>query len=145
SGWQALDCGNLTLAEKKLNFALRYVPTNSETNFALGNLRLRQGNTDAAAAFYLTTLQRDDSHRGALNNLAVIALGQHRYNLAEAWLRRAENLDPRNAKTHYLLASALWASGSRQAAESEIDRALQLRPGQPEFNQLKEKITASLP
>jgi Flp pilus assembly protein TadD len=143
SGWQALESGNLPLAENKLTLAQRYVPTNPETNFALGNLRLAQGNKPEAASFYLATLKYEDTHRGALNNLAVIALEEHRYELAEGWLRRAESIDPRNAKTHYLLASALWASGSREAATTEIDTALQLRPGQMEFNRLKEKIEAN--
>jgi hypothetical protein len=144
SGWQALECGDLSLAEQKLDLARRYVPTNPETNFALGNLRLKQGNKSAAASFYLATLQFEETHRGALNNLAVISLEEHRYDLAEGWLRRAENIDPRNAKTHFLLASALWAQGSREAAAAEIDTALQLRPGQSEFNRLKEQIEGTV-
>ena len=145
SGWQALECGNLPLADEKLTLARRYVPTNPETNFAFGNLRLAQGDTPGAASFYLHTLQFDDNHRGALNNLAVIALDQHRYDLAETWLRKIEQIDPRNAKTHFLLATALLGKGSREAAALEIDTALQLRPEQIEFSRRKEKIAASLP
>src|SRR2546430_384431 len=66
SGWQALESGNLPLAERKLQLARAYVPTNPETNFALGNLRLAEGNSAAASTFYLTTLQLDDRHRGPL-------------------------------------------------------------------------------
>ncbi len=137
SGWQALESGNLTLAEKKLSLAQRYVPTNPETNFALGNLRLAQGKVEGAASFYLTTLQYDPNHRGALNNLGVMALSAGRYDMAETWLRRAERIDARNAKTHFLLARALWKKGASQAAQSEIDMALSLRPDQVEFRQLK--------
>jgi Tfp pilus assembly protein PilF len=143
SGWQALECENLFLAEQKLDLARRYVPTNPETNFALGNLRLKQGKKSDAASFYLVTLQFDGNHRGALNNLGVIALEEHHYDLAEGWLRRAEDIDPRNAKTHFLLASALLAKGSREAAAAEIDTALRLRPGQSEFNRLKEQIAGN--
>ena len=144
SGWQALESGNLPLAENKLTLARRYVPTNPESNFALGNLRLEQGNKPAATSFYLATLQYDAMHRGALNNLAVIALDESRYDLAEAWLRRAEDVEPRNAKTHFLLAATLLAQESRKAAEAEIDTAIQLRPGQPEFIRLKEKIATPI-
>jgi Tetratricopeptide repeat len=144
SGWQALESGNLPLAEKKLTLARRYVPTNPETNFAFGNLRLAEGNKSTAASFYLQTLQYDEGHRGALNNLAVIALEEHRYDLAEAWLHRAETIDPRNPKTHYLLASVFLATGNREAAATEIETAIQLRPGQIEFDRLKEKITAQV-
>jgi Flp pilus assembly protein TadD len=145
SGWQALECGNLALAETKLSLARRYVPGNPETNFALGNLRLAQGNKPAAASFYLHALDYDEKHRGALNNLAVIAIEQNRYDLAEGWLRRAEQVDPRNAKTHFLLATTLLAQGSREAAAAEIDTAIQLRPDQTEFAKLKEKIAANIP
>jgi Flp pilus assembly protein TadD len=140
SGWQALESGNLTLAEQKLSLARSYVPTNPETNFALGNLRLAEGNNEAASSFYHVTLKYDENHRGALNNLGVMALDANRYNVAEMWLRRAESIDPHNAKTHFLLAKALLAKGNGQGAQLEIDTALRLRPGQREFKQLKQQL-----
>jgi Flp pilus assembly protein TadD len=140
SGWQALESGNLTLAEQKLSLARSYVPTNPETNFALGNLKLAQGKNEAAFSFYLATLKYDENHRGALNNLAVMALDANRYDVAEMWLRRVERLDPRNAKTHFLLAKVLLAKGNRQAAQLEIDTAIRLRPDQYEFKQLRQQI-----
>ncbi|HJT82727.1 MAG TPA: tetratricopeptide repeat protein [Chthoniobacterales bacterium] len=143
SGWQAYECNNLSLAEEKLTLARRYVPTNPETNFAFGNLRLKQGNQPAAASFYLQTLQLDDNHRGALNNLAVIALDQQRYDLAEPWLRKAEQIDPRNAKTHFLLAKTLLAKGDKSGAQREATRATTLQPGQREFRQLSEELGQS--
>ena len=144
SGWQALECDNLPLAEDKLTLARRYVPTNPETNFAFGNLRFAQGDKPAAASFYLHTLEFDENHRGALNNLAVIALEQDRYGVAENWLRRAQQIEPRNAKTHFLLAKALWGKGDREAAEDEIDTAIKLRPAQSEFMRLKEEMVSSV-
>ena len=140
SGWQALETGNYPLAEEKLSLAKRYVPTNPETNFALGNLRLAEGNSKAAADFYLTTLSYDGNHRGALNNLGVLALQADRYDAAEMWLRRAESVDRMNAKTHFLLAKTLLAKGERDAARYEADCAVGLRPGQPEFRQLKQQL-----
>jgi hypothetical protein len=140
SGWQALESGNLTLAEQKLSVARSYVPTNPETNFALGNLKLAQGKNGAAFSFYLATLKYDENHRGALNNLGVMALDANRYDVAEMWLQRAERLDPRNAKTHFLLAKVSLAKGNRPAAQLEIDTAIRLRPGQREFKQLRQQI-----
>jgi 4-amino-4-deoxy-L-arabinose transferase-like glycosyltransferase len=143
SGWQALESGDLPLAQRKLTIARAYVPTNPETNFAFGNLRLAQGNEPAAASFYLDTLRYDSDHRGALNNLAVIALGQRRYDLAETWLRHAEEIEPGNPKTHFLLARTLFAKGDRDAAAMEIDMALRLHPDQDEFNRLKQQIAGN--
>ena len=57
SGWQALESGNLALAEEKLLLAHRYVPTNPEINFALGNLRLAQGRIGRGHRLLFGTLQ----------------------------------------------------------------------------------------
>ena len=140
SGWQALESGDLTLAEKKLQLARAYVPTNPETNFALGNLRLAEGNSAAASAFYLATLQLDNHHRGALNNLGVMALDGGKFDAAENWLRHAEDVDPGNAKTHFLLAKTLLAKDEHELAREEIEIAIRLQPNQIEFQQLKQKI-----
>jgi Flp pilus assembly protein TadD len=144
SGWQALESGNLPLAQKKLQLAFAYVPNNPETNFALGNLRLAQGDPAAATLFYRATLTYDPRHKGALNNLGVTALEDHRNTEAETWFRQALAQDPRDAKTHYLLATTLSAEGNAAAAKSEIDRAVELAPTQPEFTSLKAKIDKSL-
>jgi hypothetical protein len=141
SGWQALESGNLALAEKKLAIAYSYVPNNSETLFALGNLRLAQNNSPAADLFYHDTLRVDPQHKGALNNLGVIAFEATRYDEAVSWFRRASDIDPRNAKTHFLLAKTLLAKGNREMARVEIDIALRFKSNQAEFQQLKQQIT----
>jgi hypothetical protein len=140
SGWQALESQNLSVAEKKLAIAYAYVPSNPETNFALGNLKLAEGQNDSAAAFYFATLKLDADHRGALNNLGVLALNAGRYDAAENWLRRAEDVDPSNAKTRYLRARVLLAEHDLENARQEIDRAIALDPGQPEFGKLRQQI-----
>jgi hypothetical protein len=145
SGWQALESGNLALAAKKLSLALSYVPTNPETNFALGNLKLAEGDRGAAAAFYFATLKFDETHRGALNNLGVLAFEEARNEAAEKWFRRTLYLYPRNAKTHFLLARTLLAKGDRETARREIEIAIELNPKQPEFEQLRAEIKAARP
>ncbi|MEY2543396.1 MAG: hypothetical protein QOE81_857 [Verrucomicrobiota bacterium] len=143
SGWQALESNNLLLAEKKLAVAYAYVPNNSETLFALGNLRLAQDHPFAAQSFYHAVLDLDPQHKGAFNNLGVIALDASQYGDAENWFRRAKNVDPRNAKTHFLLAKTLLAKNERQAARTEIETAIGLNPDQPEFKALKQQIEAN--
>jgi Tfp pilus assembly protein PilF len=145
SGWQALESNNLALAEKKLAVAYAYVPDNSETLFALGNLRLAQRKTDDALAFYWAVLSIDPKHKGALNNLGVIALDARDYANAESWFRRAAQIDPANAKTHFLLAKTFLGKGNREAAQAEIDAALRLKPDQPEFRTLSEQIKVGSP
>src|SRR6267143_2702591 len=140
SGWQALESNILSLAEKKLALAYAYVPDNSETLFALGNLRLAQNVPTEAESFYRAALDLDPQHKGAFNNLGVIALDANHYSEAENWCRRAEDGDPRNAKTHFLLAKTLLEKNDRSAAHVEIDTAIELKPDQPEFKELKRQI-----
>ena len=140
SGWQALESNNLPVAEKKLAVAYAYVPENSETLFALGNLRFAQNDPIAAQSFYRAVLHLDPQHKGAFNNLGVIALDAKEYDEAEKWFRHAEEVDPRNAKTHFLLAKTLLAKNDCSAASTEIAAAIQLQPDQTEFKELKEQI-----
>jgi Tfp pilus assembly protein PilF len=140
SGWQALESNNLPLAEKKLALAYAYVPENAETLFALGNLRFSQNDWVPAQSFYLAVLNLEPKHKGAFNNLGVIALEAKQFDEAEKWFRRAADVDPRSAKTHFLLAKALLGKSDRTGARSEIDAAIQLKPDQPEFSVLKQQI-----
>jgi hypothetical protein len=144
AGWQALESNNLALAEKKLAIAHAYVPDNSETLFAIGNLRLAQNNSAAATAFYHAVLRLDAAHKGAFNNLGVIAFNAADYETAENWFRHAENVDPRNAKTHFLLAKTFLAKKDPASARGEIDAALALKSDQPEFIELKNQIDAQV-
>ena len=82
TGLQALDLNHLEVAQRKLNLAYAYVPDNAELNFALGNLRLAQGDRDAAKSYYFTTLRLDPRHEGSYNNLGVLALEENRGQLA---------------------------------------------------------------
>jgi Flp pilus assembly protein TadD len=145
SGWQALDSNNLGIAEKKLAIAYAYVPDNTETLFALGNLRLAQTNPNDAAAFYHAALAVDPHHKGALNNLGVIAFEAHRYEDAENWFRRAKDVDPGNAKTHFLLAKVLLAEGNKEEARAEAGIAVQLNSEHPEFKALMDKLMVDSP
>jgi Flp pilus assembly protein TadD len=69
-----------------------------------------------------------------------MALNTGRYDSAENWLRQAEDVDPNNAKTHYLLAQVLLAAHDLENAHKEIDRALELDPKQPEFSRFRQRV-----
>jgi len=140
SGWQALESGNFALAQRKLELARSYVPDNAETNFALGNLNLAQSDAAAATTFYLATLRLDPQHRGAINNLGVLALENGQSDVAEQRFREALAIDARNPKTHFLLAKTLIAKGQTESARVEIDRAISLAPNQTEFRLLKQQL-----
>lgn len=140
SGLRAMQTNNLVSAERKLDFAYAYSPQNAELNFALGNLRLAQGNVSVAKRFYLATLRLDRAHSGAWNNLGVIALQEERWKIAAAYFDRALKGNQRDGKIFYLLAEAQFRVGNLLAADTAIVRALALNPSQPEFRSLADRI-----
>ena len=140
AGWQALQSNNPPLAEKKLEVAYAYAPENAEVNFALGNLRLAQGNNPAAESYYLTTLRLDSNHEGAYNNLGILALGEKRWSRAAMFFAKAVQQDPYEAKTYYLLAQAHFGDGDFRNASLEIAEALKLNPTRSDFRDLHEQI-----
>jgi tetratricopeptide (TPR) repeat protein len=142
SGRQALESNNLPLAELHLQRAYAYVPDNPETNLALGNLRLAQGDRTGAKSFYHAALQADGRHKSALNNLGVLALEERQWEMAINFFRASIQSDSADAKTHYLLARAELEKGDSAAALSEIEIALRLNPEQPEFRALLDTLRA---
>ena len=140
SGRQALESNNLPLAELHLHRANSYVPDNAETNFALGNLRLAQGDPAGAKFFYRAALKAEASHKGALNNLGVLALEERQWETAIKFFQAAVESDPLDAKAHYLLARAFAGTGATAAARAEIERALELIPDQVDFLALKNEL-----
>jgi tetratricopeptide (TPR) repeat protein len=143
SGRFALETNNVPLAEHHLERAHTLVPDSAETNFALGNLRFAQGDSPAAKTRYEAALRIDSKHKGALNNLGVLALNDNQPAAAVDYFRRALALEPRNAKTHYLLAKALDLAGNRDEARVEAARAVELDPDQPEFKALQDQLSGN--
>ena len=140
TGLQALDLNHLDVAQRKLNLAYAYVPDNAELNFALGNLRLAQGDRAVAKSYYFTTLRLDPRHEGGYNNLGVLALEENRGQVAVEFFTKALQQNPRDAKTHYLLARSHLAVGDLKDARAEIEQAVKLDPGQPEFLAFRENL-----
>ncbi len=140
SGSQALDLQQWPAAQKQLELAHAYAPGSTEINLALGNLWLQQQNLPRAEAYYLAVLRMDPRHKAALNNLGVVALSGKQWESAANYFRAALAVDPDDGKTHYLYARAQFEAGNIEAAFSEIQIALRLRPGQREFEDLYELI-----
>jgi tetratricopeptide (TPR) repeat protein len=143
AGRLALELNDFPRAERELQRAHDLVPDNAETNFALGNLRLAQRDLTAAKKFYEVALKADSKHKGALNNLGVVALDENSPALAAECFRRSLALQPQDAKTHYLLATALLADGRPSEAAEALKRAVELGGERPEFALLHEEIEKS--
>ena len=153
AGIRSLASGDLALAERNLNDAYAYVPDNAEIHFALGNLWLEKSNqtpdpaTRAGARarakdFYKRTLALKPNHASTLNNLGVLAMEEKRWDLSEKFLLGSIDAEPDDAKTYYLLARVRFESGKRDAAKAALQKALELRPTQKEFLELRDKLAA---
>jgi hypothetical protein len=140
SGRQALDSGDFVRAEDQLQRAWNYVPDNPETNFALGNLRLAQGRRAEAKSFYEAVLRLNPKHKGALNNLGLLALDENQPATAQQYLLRALEQDSRDGKSFYLLAKAQLAMGNFQSARISIEQALERERDRAEYRQLQDEI-----
>ena len=153
AGIRSLASGDLDLAQRNFETAYAYVPDNSEINFALGNLWLERGShatddpakTDArirARNFYIRTLNLKPRHASALNNLGVLAMEDKRWDLSEKFLLGSIDAEPEDAKTYYLLARVRFEAGKAAEAKAPLKKALELRPAQKEFLELRDKIAA---
>jgi tetratricopeptide (TPR) repeat protein len=123
------------MARHDLETAYRYVPTNSEVNFALGLLWQQQGDTRRAETFYAKALTLNPRHLGAWNNLGVLASSAKAWAVALRCFARALDIDPSDPKTFYLQARAYAALGRWDSAQTSVDAALRLSPEQKEFQE----------
>ena len=151
AGIRCLASGDLALAERNFATAYAYVPDNTEVRFALGNLWLEKSNRilepkaraiarARAKDFYKRTLELNPRHPSTLSNLGVLALEEERWELAEKFFASSSEAEPDDAKTFYLLARARFKAGKTDAAKSALGQALEMRPHQKEFLELRDKL-----
>ena len=69
-----------------------------------------------------------------------MALQEERWNLAAQFFATAAQLDPRDAKTYYLIAQAHFKARDFRNASLAITQAIKLNPTQPQFHALSEEI-----
>jgi tetratricopeptide (TPR) repeat protein len=141
-GIKATEAHDFHRAQKNLELAYAYVPENSEINFALGNLWLENGDRTRSKAFYRRAIEINPRHASAWNNLGVLAMQEHRLQLAEKFFTNSILSEPDSAKTYYLLAKTKLELGELPDAKQCIDRAVRLRPQQKEFLALQQEIAS---
>jgi len=145
TGIKALDEGDYPAARRDLETAYRYVPENSEVNFALGLLWQDQGDLRRAETFYGKALEINPRHVGAWNNLGVLASKNKAWSVARNCFARALEIDPSDPKTHYLQARADAELGQWDEAQASIGTAMRLEPGEKEFQALAGRIATRGP
>jgi tetratricopeptide (TPR) repeat protein len=89
-------------------------------------------------------LATDPNSAEAMFVKAKIDLAENRPDAAATGLRRAIEIRPDWPQAHLLLGSALFVSGDRNGARSEVSRALELDAGLTDARKLLARIQASL-
>jgi len=102
-------------------------PENPRAHFNLANELRSQGEIAAAVAAYERSLALQESAR-ARGNLGATLAAAGRVGAARPHLRRAVELDPRDAEARSNLGLALTLVGEHEAALRELEEALRLAP-----------------
>jgi tetratricopeptide (TPR) repeat protein len=93
-----------------------------------------------AKDFYRRTLELNPRHASSLSNLGVLALEEGFFEAAEKFFASSIEAEPDDAKTFYLLARARFEAGKTDTAKSALSQALEMRPHQREFLELRDKL-----
>ncbi len=142
AGLSATKSGDLARARQQLQTAMQYSPQNADVHFAMGNVSLKAGDRTGAKSHYRHALELNPRHAGLLNNLAVLALEEKRWELAEKFLGSAIAAETEDPKLYYLLAQARKEQGNGDGAREAVEQAIQRRPDQPEFLELRRQLHA---
>ncbi|MEI8235253.1 MAG: tetratricopeptide repeat protein [Verrucomicrobiota bacterium] len=97
SGLKALQSGDLPAARAKLERALALAPGNAEVLTAMGTYWLRSNDFEQAKHFYKRALEANPATVGALNNLAILAMTEGRWDAAQNLLDMALRIEPGDA------------------------------------------------
>ena len=75
-------------------------------------------------------------------NLGIVARDEKFLPAAEKFFGMALQVEPDDPKTHFLLALTFKEDGKTTEARAEVEKALQLRPGDKQIQALREELSA---
>lgn len=139
-----MNLGDLVAAEASARraLAIRDAPL---ARRLLGDVHLRAGRFDDAAAEYRGALERDPETPRARAGLGIALARAGRASEAVGILEAVVREQPSNLAARTALAFALDALGRRNEAIAELDRALALAPGDPALRRNRELLAAPPP
>lgn len=137
--------GNFSQAAEQYRRLLGVLPPRPDWLFFLGLCEARAGRLTEAQAAWEQCLRLDPNHAAARRLLGplpkepVAALCEQARRLAEvrdfaaaeALLRQASRLDPRQAQPYHYLFNIYWLTGRKELARQAIAEALRLAPDNP--------------
>ncbi len=131
------EAGDVERAEAVFAHGVEALPENAGLHFNLALIRAIRGDVSQAIAGFEHTLKLDPNNRPARENLGGVLASVGRYAESVVHLERAALEAPEDASTQLLLARALLAMGSLDAARQVLATAIKLDPSlQPEAERL---------
>ena len=103
-------------------------PQAAELHVLMGQAAQANRQPEAAAEYYMHTLEIDPHHAEALHWLATLRAEQQRYDEMLELLQRLIDIDPSDAAIHSNIGIALFYLGRNDEALKSFDRALTLDP-----------------
>jgi tetratricopeptide (TPR) repeat protein len=132
--------GRLAAEEADLKRAEAEDPDMADVHNQLGVSAIQEGNYDEAKRELELALQREPLYFAAMGNLGVAYARIGDTAKAIAWFQRATDLNPEYEQGHLNLGVLLAASGSFQAADEELGRALVIEPDDQVAARLRKQI-----
>jgi Tfp pilus assembly protein PilF len=128
---------NLTASTLRLDSLIqKFGPSAPEFYLELGNGYSKAGNRQMAIYWYESALRRQPGYRPAVKQLSVIYMNGGEYGQAIDLLLQAAQQPPKDADLFVNLGNAYLHEDHLAAAQQELERALELRPDQPEAQNL---------
>lgn len=112
----------------------------ANAHYLYGVVLDRLGRLPEAAVAFQHALDRNPTHKDALNDLGVALVRQGRLAQAVDVFQRLMETDPDNADAHTNLGAVFLAQGAAAAAEREFRAALDINPGHALARQGLEKL-----
>ena len=103
-------------------------PANSHAWEAVGNLKLKNGDTAGAKLHLKKALELKPYYPDALGTLGTAHLAEKNYPEALGLFRQALSLDPKHAQSLYGLTEALRGAGRNGEAIAAVQHAIELQP-----------------
>jgi hypothetical protein len=104
-------------------------PNDTIVLYNLGNMRLRQGEPDAAMDLYLRAIKADSRNLGVYNNGFIAAQKTGRMQELGQAIAGTLGRNERNAYAHSYMGWVYMMDGDAISARPEFERALELAPG----------------
>jgi len=136
------DAGKLPLADDAYRQATALAPNRALLYTAWGMVYLEGGQLDQAADKFRQAANLDATGGYAFSHLADAELAQRHVAEALAAYQQAAHWEPTLSYAHLGLARCYWQLGRQEAAESALEQALALDPGNAVALALQQEMNA---